>query len=352
MRSATSGRRRRFHFGPLRASGASGRTASASRSGRHALKYASASRRVRSHRTNQQKILGPMQRLESKCGASKMKKSRLRASSAWVRPAAFCRSGWREAGFKVVGFEAGPFWDTERDWVSDEAGSHKLYWNDLRITGGKDPLALGENNSGKGVGGGSVHWAAFTPRFHPSDFRVYTEDGVGVDWPISYRRSEALLRTAGARDAGRRPGLLSLGRSARLSVWAASDGRGRRRADQWLHQAGHPCLRRRTGGILSGSHGDRPHCIYRGFCIQGCKVGAKASTLITHVPEACNTEPRSATAFDGFSHRHGQRWPRRWSASTIDRDGRTHFQRAQGRDRLPVCHRNAAPAAEFGLSRA
>ena len=38
--------------------------------------------------------------------------------------------------------------------------------------------------------------------------------------------------------------------------------------------------------ILSGSHGDRPHCIYRGFCIQGCKVGAKASTLITHVPEA------------------------------------------------------------------
>ena len=31
---------------------------------------------------------------------------------------------------------------------------------------------------------------------------------------------------------------------------------------------------------------DRPHCIYRGFCIQGCKVGAKASTLITHVPDA------------------------------------------------------------------
>jgi choline dehydrogenase-like flavoprotein len=37
--------------------------------------------------------------------------------------------------------------------------------------------------------------------------------------------------------------------------------------------------------ILTGSHGDRPHCIYRGFCIQGCKVGAKQSTLITHVPD-------------------------------------------------------------------
>ena len=36
------------------------------------------------------------------------------------------------AGFRVVGLEAGPFWDTERDWVSDEAGSHNLYWEDLR----------------------------------------------------------------------------------------------------------------------------------------------------------------------------------------------------------------------------
>ena len=60
------------------------------------------------------------------------------------------------AGFSVVGLEAGPFWDTERDWVSDEAGSHNLYWNELRITGGEDPLALGANNSGRGVGGGAL----------------------------------------------------------------------------------------------------------------------------------------------------------------------------------------------------
>lgn len=56
------------------------------------------------------------------------------------------------AGFNVVALEAGPFWDTERDWVSDESGSHELYWEDLRLTGGSDPLALGANNSGKGVG--------------------------------------------------------------------------------------------------------------------------------------------------------------------------------------------------------
>ena len=57
------------------------------------------------------------------------------------------------AGFRTVGIEAGPFWDTERDWVSDEVGSSKLYWNALRITGGSDPITLGANNSGHGVGG-------------------------------------------------------------------------------------------------------------------------------------------------------------------------------------------------------
>src|SRR5205085_2144316 len=39
-------------------------------------------------------------------------------------------------------------------------------------------------------------------------------------------------------------------------------------------------------GITNGSFGNRPHCIYRGFCLQACKVNAKASPLVTHVPDA------------------------------------------------------------------
>jgi choline dehydrogenase-like flavoprotein len=39
-------------------------------------------------------------------------------------------------------------------------------------------------------------------------------------------------------------------------------------------------------GIANGSFGNRPHCIYRGFCLQGCKVNAKASPLVTHIPDA------------------------------------------------------------------
>ena len=38
--------------------------------------------------------------------------------------------------------------------------------------------------------------------------------------------------------------------------------------------------------ITNRTFGNRPHCIYRGFCLQGCKVNAKASPLATHVPDA------------------------------------------------------------------
>ena len=37
-----------------------------------------------------------------------------------------------------------------------------------------------------GVGGSTVHWEGHFPRFHPSDFRVRSLDGVSDDWPIRY----------------------------------------------------------------------------------------------------------------------------------------------------------------------
>lgn len=232
------------------------------------------------------------------------------------------------AGFDVVGFEAGPFWDTERDWVSDEAGSHKLYWNDLRIIGGEHPLALGANNSGRGVGGGSVHWAAFTPRFHPSDFEVYTRDGVGADWPITYDEIEPYYE------------LLEQEMPVAGPAWYP-----------WGKPHGHPYAPHPLGGvgdtlikgctklgipvsaggpvaILSASHGDRPHCIYRGFCIQACKVGAKASTLITHIPNALESgaEIRDSSMVARISLGKTGRVE---GVMYFDAEGREHFQRAR-----------------------
>ena len=190
------------------------------------------------------------------------------------------------AGFKVVGFEAGPFWDTERQWVSDEAGSHNLYWNDLRITGGADPLALGSNNSGKGVGGGSVHWASFVPRFHPSDFEIYTQDGVGVDWPIDYEDLEPYYQLLEREMPVAGPAYYPWGKPHGHPYGPHPMGEVGNVLIKGCTALGIPVSAGGPVAILSASHGDRPHCIYRGFCIQGCKVGAKASTLVTHVPDA------------------------------------------------------------------
>ncbi len=231
------------------------------------------------------------------------------------------------AGFRVVALEAGPFWDTEKDWVSDEKGSHELYWNDLRITGGKDPLALGANNSGKGVGGGSVHWAAFAPRFHPSDFRVYSEDGVGADWPMSYWDLKPYYELLEREIPVAGPAWFPWGDPHGHPYGPHPLGGV---GDVLVRGCANLGIRSVAGGpvaILSASHGDRPHCIYRGFCIQGCKVGAKASTLITHVPDAIShgAEIRAHAMAYRVSLREDGRVD---GVFYFDREGKEHFQRA------------------------
>src|SRR3954471_13401850 len=188
------------------------------------------------------------------------------------------------AGWSCVAFDAGPFWDPDRDWVSDEFGSHHLYWTDPRVLTGSDPVPLGSNNSGRGVGGSMIHYAGYTPRLHPSDFATWTNDGVGADWPISYadlrgyyESIEEELPVAG-------------------EDWPWGDPHGYPHSphpmggnglalQKGCAQLGIP-VRVGPVAIANGRFGNRPHCIYRGFCLQGCKVNAKASPLITHVPDA------------------------------------------------------------------
>jgi choline dehydrogenase-like flavoprotein len=190
------------------------------------------------------------------------------------------------AGFRVLALDAGPFWDTERDWVSDEKGAHDLYWTDMRLTGGDHPLAFGANNCGKGVGGGTVHWASFTPRLHPSDFETYSRDGVGVDWPISYADLKPYYELLELELPVSGPAYYPWGDPHGYAYGPHPMGGV---GDALIRGCSNLGIGVSAGGpvaILSASRADRPHCIYRGFCIQGCKVGAKASTLITHVPDA------------------------------------------------------------------
>ncbi|NJO12817.1 MAG: GMC family oxidoreductase [Gammaproteobacteria bacterium] len=37
-----------------------------------------------------------------------------------------------------------------------------------------------------GVGGSTIMWSCFCPRFHPHDFQVHATDGIAADWPLGY----------------------------------------------------------------------------------------------------------------------------------------------------------------------
>jgi choline dehydrogenase-like flavoprotein len=188
------------------------------------------------------------------------------------------------AGWRIVIIEAGPFWHPDEDWVSDEAGSHHLYWTQKRIVGGDDPVEMGKNNSGRGVGGSMVHYAGYCPRFHPSDFETMTRDGVGADWPIDYEdirphyeHVERELPVAGQDWPWGYPHTYPfsphpISEPAQM-LWRGAIELG---------------IEMRVGpvGIVNGTFGNRPHCIYRGYCLQGCKVNAKASPYVTHLPDA------------------------------------------------------------------
>jgi choline dehydrogenase-like flavoprotein len=190
------------------------------------------------------------------------------------------------AGFRVVAFEAGPFWRPLEDFASDEKEQQKLYWRDERVTAGTDPIQFGANNSGRGVGGSTVHFTMLTPRFRPEWFKCRSLLGYGVDWPISweeiepyYEEAEEMLQVSGP-----------------LSYpWGARRARYPRRQ----HALNAPAILfaracERVGvrwsaapvATLSSPRGLAHPCVYRGFCVTGCSTNAKQSVLNTWIPRA------------------------------------------------------------------
>jgi choline dehydrogenase-like flavoprotein len=95
-----------------------------------------------------------------------------------------------KAGLKVVALEAGEHWLPSKDFATDEISQAKLFWMDERLSAGQDPVHFGNNNSGIGVGGSTLHYTAYVPRPQPDDFHLYSDFGVGVNWPIGYNDLE------------------------------------------------------------------------------------------------------------------------------------------------------------------
>ena len=197
-----------------------------------------------------------------------------------------------KAGLKVVALEAGEHWEPSKDFATDEVSQAKLFWTDERLSAGQDPVHFGNNNSGIGVGGSTLHYTAYVPRPQPDDFHLYSDFGVGVNWPIGYNdlekyfdEIEKFLGVSGPADYlwGAKHGSsyplppLPLNGAAQLMK------RGCDKLNIKTSPAPNAAL---SAPYFQKDIGWRAACTNRGFCQAGCTTGAKASMDVTYIPLA------------------------------------------------------------------
>ncbi|HEV2704141.1 MAG TPA: GMC family oxidoreductase [Steroidobacteraceae bacterium] len=191
-----------------------------------------------------------------------------------------------ELGFSVIALDAGPFFRPLEDFASDETEQTKLYWLDHRIVDGANPITMGGKNSGKAVGGSTVHFAMVSLRFRPEWFRSRSALGYGADWPLDwhdmwryYTRAEQALSISGpltypwGPKRPRYPYRPHELNAAALVLAQGAEAQGYRWTATPL-------------ATVSAPRGRSPPCVYRGFCRFGCATNAKQSALTVWIPRA------------------------------------------------------------------
>ena len=209
-----------------------------------------------------------------------------------------------QAGLSVVALDAGRAFLPD-EHVADEL-SADLYWLDERLSGGADPTAFGANNSGKGVGGSTLHWGAFCPRPDPRDMALRTLTGQGEDWPVAHTdlvpylaEVEGFLGVSGPRDypwdAARRYPLPPVARNA------SADAMARGCAALGITATDAPAAL--VSRDWAQPHwGQRQACVNCGTCHQGCRNASKASMDTSYLPlaQAHGAEVRAGCMVHGL----------------------------------------------------
>ncbi|QAZ46244.1 GMC family oxidoreductase [Mesorhizobium sp. Pch-S] len=189
-----------------------------------------------------------------------------------------------QKGIDVVILEAGARYEYD-DFVNDEWDSFaQLAWKDMRTTSGDWRVAKDFPNLPawivKAVGGTTTHWAGASLRLQEHEFKTLTTYGKVeganlLDWPVTlaelepyYAKAEDKMGVTRTNDIPGLPG------NNNFKVLKAG-------ADKLGYKECH------TGrmAINSQQRDDRNSCQQTGFCFQGCKWGAKWSTLYTEIPK-------------------------------------------------------------------
>lgn len=190
-----------------------------------------------------------------------------------------------QKGIKVVLLEAGARQSFD-SFVNDEWKSFsQLAWLDARTTSGswqvaRDFPALPAWIC-KTVGGTTTHWAGASLRFQEHEFRgrtVYGElAGANLmDWPLTLAELEPWYAKAESKmGVTRTNGIPGLPGNNNFKVMHAG-----------ATKLGYKNVHTGRMAINSQPRDGRGYCLQLGFCFQGCKSGAKWSTLYTEIPKA------------------------------------------------------------------
>ncbi|MCO6385712.1 GMC family oxidoreductase [Aliihoeflea sp. 40Bstr573] len=189
-----------------------------------------------------------------------------------------------QKGVDVVVLEAGPRIEYE-DFINDEWDSFgQLAWLDNRTTSGDWRVSKDFPNLPawivKAVGGTTTHWAGASLRFQEHEFKTLTNYGPVeganlLDWPITLADLEPYYAKAEDKmGVTRTNGIEGLPGNNNFKILKAG-------ADKLGYKDCH------TGNMAINSdfRDDRMGCQQTGFCFQGCKWGAKWSTLYTEIPK-------------------------------------------------------------------
>ena len=190
-----------------------------------------------------------------------------------------------QKGVSVVLLEAGKKLSTD-EFVNDEWPAFvQTAWLDKRTTSGDWRVA--KDFAGlpawicKTVGGSTVHWAGASLRIQEHEFRVRTEYGAIeganlLDWPITLKDLEPYYAKAEDKmGVTRTNGIPGLPGNNNFKVMHAG-----------AMKLGYKGVHTGRMAINSRARDGRNSCLQTGFCFQGCKVGAKWSTLYVEIPKA------------------------------------------------------------------
>jgi choline dehydrogenase-like flavoprotein len=137
------------------------------------------------------------------------------------------------------------------------------------------------------LGGRSVHWNGVALRFSEDDFREGSIEGVEPDWPLTYQELapfysevERLIGVVGTREG--------------LAVLPDGDFYAPPPAFRCAEQLGRRACRRlgldlipiRKALLVGKPRGQRMPCHYCTHCMDGCEVGAIATSLNAILPDA------------------------------------------------------------------